>query len=52
MWVVTCPLDDFHHVGREVAHAVVSGAVVVDAALPSAVRMLLQNLPAVTHPER
>lgn len=44
MWVVTCPLDDLHNVGWEVAHTVVSGAVVVDAALPSAIRVLLQHL--------
>lgn len=42
--VVTCPLDDLHHVGGEVAHTVVASAVVVNAAFPSAVRVLLQNL--------
>lgn len=49
MWVVTCPLDDFHHVGREVAYTVISCAIVMNAAFPSPVRMLFQNLPTVMH---
>lgn len=49
MWVVTCPLDDFHHVGGEVAHTVISCAIVVNAALPAPVRMLFQNLPTVMY---
>ena len=49
MLVVTCPLDYFHHVGWKVAHSVISCAVVVNAAFPSAVRVLLQNLPTHTY---
>lgn len=49
MWVVTCPLDDFHHVGGEVAYAVISCAIVMNAAFPSPIRMLFQNLPTVMH---
>lgn len=45
IWVVTCPLDNFHHVGGEVAHAVISSAIVMNAAFPPPVRMLFQNLP-------
>lgn len=44
MWVVTCPLDDFHHVGGKVTHTVISCAVVVNTTLPSTVRVLLQDL--------
>lgn len=49
MRVVTCPLDDFHHVWGEVAHAVISCPVVVNAALPTAIRVLFQNLTTQTH---
>lgn len=44
MWLVTCPLDDFHHVGGEVAHAVIPCAIVVNTAFPPAIWVLLQNL--------
>lgn len=43
--VFACALADrFHEAGREIAHAVIAGPVVMDTALPPAVRMLLQNL--------
>lgn len=41
----TCALaDDLHHGGREVAHSIISCSVVMDAAFPASVGMLLQNL--------
>lgn len=36
--------DHFDHAGGEVAHSVISCAVIVDAALPPPIWMLLQNL--------
>lgn len=46
-WAFACSLaDGFDEAGREVAHAVVAGPVVVDAALPPPVRVLLQHLQA------
>lgn len=47
----TCAFaDDLHHSGREVAHPVVSCAVVMDTAFPASIGVLLQNLSGFTYP--